>query len=84
MKLIQNMINFKVNSITGDELYKYAKQFNVSLSKGDAEKIATYLRGKRVDLFNDQSRAQVIKEIAKITSPETAKQINQIFIQFTK
>jgi CheY-specific phosphatase CheX len=78
------MINFKVNSITGDELYTYAKQFSVSLSKGDAEKIASYLRGKRVDLFNDQSRAQVIKEIAKITSPETAKQINQVFIQFTK
>jgi hypothetical protein len=78
------MINFKVNSISGDELFKYAKQFNVSLNQGDADKIATYLRGKRVDLFNDQERTKVIKEIAKITSPETAKQINQVFIQFTK
>lgn len=78
------MVNYKVNLITGDELYKYAKQFKVKLSKSDAEKIAKYVRGKNLNIFDDQVRTKAIKEIAKITSPETAREINRVFIMFTK
>lgn len=84
MKLLQNVINYKINMITGDELLKYAKQFNVQLSKSNAHKIATYLRGKQVNIFDDAERTKLIKAVAKITGPETAKEINRIFIQFTK
>lgn len=70
--------------ITGDELLKYAKQFNVRLSKTDADKIAAHLRGKHLNIFDDRQRTQLIKEVAKITGPETAKEINRIFVQFTK
>jgi hypothetical protein len=84
MKLLQNVINYKINIITGDELLKYAKQFSVRLGKEDANKIAAYLRGKHVNIFDDNDRAKVIKEVAKITSPETAKEINRVFAQFIK
>lgn len=84
MKLIQNMVNMKINVITAEELMKYSGQFNISLTKKQAEKIAAYLRGKNFDVFNDESRAQLIKQIARMTSPETAREINKLFVMLTK
>lgn len=84
MKIFENIINHKINTITGDELIKYGNQFQISITKSQANKIAAYLRGKHVNIFNDTERAKLIKEIAKIAGPETAKSVNQIFIQFTK
>jgi len=70
--------------ITGEELFKYARQFKVKISREDAEKIADYLRGKQLDIFEDQARSKALKDIAKITSPETAREINRVFVLFTK
>lgn len=78
------MVNFKVNMITSEELLKYARQFNFEVSKDEAEKIATYLRGKNLDIFDDRIRSQIIREVAKISGPKTAKELNKLFIQFTK
>ncbi|RST73835.1 DUF2624 domain-containing protein [Siminovitchia acidinfaciens] len=84
MKLIKNMVNYKLNMITADDLMKYASEFNIQLTASQAEKIAVYLRGKNFDLFDDNVRSKIIREIAKITGPKTAKEINQLFIQLTK
>lgn len=84
MKMIKNMVNYKLNMITADDLMKYAGEFNIQVTKHQAEKIAAYLRGKNFDLFDDKVRTKIIREIAKITNPKTAKEINQLFIQFTK
>ncbi|NMD71872.1 DUF2624 domain-containing protein [Bacillus sp. DNRA2] len=84
VKIFENIINYKLKTITRDELLKYANQFNVNLSKNQAELIAQYLRSTTLNIFNDTERAQVIKEIAKIAGPETAKEINKLFITFTK
>lgn len=70
--------------ITSEELLKYARQFNFEVSKDEAEKIATYLRGKNLDIFDDRIRSQIIREVAKISGPKTAKELNKLFIQFTK
>ncbi|WP_026314464.1 DUF2624 domain-containing protein [Heyndrickxia acidiproducens] len=84
MKLIQNMVNYKINLITGDELYKYARQFKVKVSREEAEKIADYVRGRQLNIFDDQARSKAIKDIAKLTSPETAREINRVFVMFAK
>ncbi|MDZ5470967.1 DUF2624 domain-containing protein (plasmid) [Bacillus sp. 31A1R] len=84
MKIFENIINHKINTITAEELLKYAKQFQVSISRDHAKQIANYLRGKQVNIFNDSDRAKIIKEIAKIAGPNTAKEVNKIFTQFTK
>lgn len=78
------MINYKMNSITADELLKYANQFHVQLNSEEAEKITTYLRGKHFDIFNNTERTKIIKEIAKIANPETAREINRLFIRFSQ
>ena len=83
MKLIQNMVNAKINAITADELLKYAGQYQIQLSKAEADYIAGYLRGKNFDVFNDQTRAQLVREAAKIIGPEKARELNKMFLQFT-
>lgn len=84
MKIFENIINHKIGTITGEELLKYGKQFQIIITKQQADKIAAYLRGKHVNIFNDEERTKVVKEIAKIAGPETARAVNKLFIQFTK
>ncbi|WP_174734102.1 DUF2624 domain-containing protein [Mesobacillus harenae] len=84
MKIFENIINHKVSTITADELLKYADQFKISINRKQAGKIAEYLRGKKVNIFKDAERAALIKEIARAAGPETAKEVNKLFIQFTK
>ena len=82
--IFQSIINHKINTITADELIKYANQFNISVNKQQAVKIAEYLRGKNINIFNDSERAQLVKEIAKTAGPATAREVNKLFIQLTK
>ncbi|WNS74320.1 DUF2624 domain-containing protein [Bacillus sp. DTU_2020_1000418_1_SI_GHA_SEK_038] len=84
MKIFENIINHKISNITADELLKYGTQFQISITKGQANKIASFLRGKNINIFNDAERSKLVKEIAKLAGPETAKQVNQLFIQFSK
>ncbi|MBS4176317.1 DUF2624 domain-containing protein [Lederbergia citrea] len=84
MNLIKNMVNYKINVITTDELLKYARDFHIQVTRPQAEKIVAYLRGKNLDIFNDQVRTQIIREVAKIAGPDTAKDLNKLFLQLTK
>lgn len=84
MAIFENIINHKISNITADELLKYASQFQISITKAQAQKIAGYLRGKKVNIFIDSERTALIKEIARVTSPETAREINKLFVKFTK
>lgn len=83
MNFMKSMVNLKVNSITTNDLLKYAGQVNMKLTRPQAEKIATYLRGKNLDIFDDNTRSKIIREVAKICGPETARELNKLFIQFT-
>ncbi|MDF2859391.1 MAG: hypothetical protein K0Q87_5242 [Neobacillus sp.] len=84
MKIFENIINHKINTITGEELLKYANQFNINVNRQQANKVAQYLQGKNVNIFDARQRATLIKEIAKIAGPETAREVNKLFVQFTK
>ncbi|MBM7651657.1 ribosomal protein L12E/L44/L45/RPP1/RPP2 [Neobacillus cucumis] len=84
VKIFESIINHKINTITAEELVKYANQFNITVSQQQAKKIAEYLRGKNINIFNDTERSQLIKQIAKSAGPETAREVNKLLIQFTK
>jgi hypothetical protein len=84
MKIFENIINHKMNTISAAELLKYANQFQISITKQQASQIADYLHGKQVNIFNDKERANLIKEIAKTVGVDTAKQVNELFLQFTR
>ncbi|MEH7414110.1 DUF2624 domain-containing protein [Neobacillus drentensis] len=84
MKIFESIINHKINTITAEELVKYANQFNITVSRQQAIKIAEYLRGKNINIFDNTQRAQLVKQIAKAAGPETAREVNNLLIQFTK
>ncbi|MEH7120740.1 DUF2624 domain-containing protein [Neobacillus vireti] len=84
MKIFESIINHKINTITADELVKYANQFNITVSRQQAKKIAEYLRGKNINIFDSTQRAHLVKQIAKAAGPETAREVNNLLIQFTK
>jgi Protein of unknown function (DUF2624). len=84
MKFLENIINMKINGITGKELRKYGRIFNIPISEKEAEQIAAYLRGKNIDIFNERQRSGVIREIARIAGPETARQVNRLIIEWTR
>lgn len=83
MKIYENIINHKISTMTAGELMKYAKPFKIKLTRQESESIVNYLRGRKVNIFNDIERAKLIKEIAKIAGSETAREVNQIFIHFS-
>ncbi|MGG3562219.1 DUF2624 domain-containing protein [Neobacillus rhizosphaerae] len=84
MKIFENIINHKINTITAEELVKYANQFNIKVNQQQARKIAEYLRGKNINIFDDTQRSKLVKEIAKAAGPETAREVNKLLMQFTK
>ncbi|MEK3991213.1 MULTISPECIES: DUF2624 domain-containing protein [Robertmurraya] len=84
MSIFQSIVNQKINTITTEELLKYAKQFGVAISVNEAKQISSYLRGRQVDIFNKSERAKLLKEIERLTSPATAKAVSQLVTQFTK
>jgi len=84
LKIFQKIINHKINSITGRELLKYGKQFQISITNEQAEQIAAHLRGKNVNIFNDGERKNLINELANIVGNEKANEINRLFVSFTK
>ena len=59
-------------------------QFQISISKSTRSQIANFLRGKNVNIFDSGERAKLVKEIAKIAGADTAKEVNRLFLQFTK
>jgi hypothetical protein len=82
--IFKNIINHKLKNITGDELLKYANQFDIKVNRQQSQRIAAYLNGKDVNIFDDRQRTTLIKEIAKVAGPETAREVNKLFIMFTK
>ncbi|KAB7670053.1 DUF2624 family protein [Bacillus sp. B1-b2] len=84
MKIFENIINHKINNITSTELMKYSKQFKIAISAEESEKLATHLNGRKVNIFKPTERAQLIREVAKLTSPQTAKELNELFNLFAE
>ena len=84
MNIFQNIINHKLNTMTADELLQYADQYQISLSRKEASQIANYIKGKKVNIFNDGERSQLIRELAKTTNIHTAKEVNRLLSSFTK
>ncbi|MBD1382128.1 DUF2624 domain-containing protein [Metabacillus arenae] len=83
MILFQKIIQQKLNNITVDELMQYAKQYQIAINQQQAADIVQLMRGKNINIFKNEERTKLLKEIAKITSPAVAQEVNQLFQKFT-
>ncbi|MCG8397884.1 MULTISPECIES: DUF2624 domain-containing protein [Bacillus] len=83
MILFQKIILQRLNQVTAEDLLKYSKQYGISLTRTQAAEVANLMNGKNINIFNDQERLQLLKQVENITSKETANTVNEIFKQFT-
>jgi hypothetical protein len=81
MSLFKSIINKKMNSITVDELLSYSQQYQIAINRSQAMEIVKLIRGKNINLFDDNERHRLLKQVARITSPEVARQLNTLFNQ---
>jgi hypothetical protein len=83
MRLLEQIVNQKLNRITRDELLKHSKKHDIKITSAQADKIVELIRGKNINIFDSSERARLVKEVAKITGPQTAKKMNELFLQLT-
>ncbi|MFC4320800.1 DUF2624 domain-containing protein [Litchfieldia salsa] len=87
MNIYHKIVNQKIKTITVDELLSYSSKYDISLTRPQAQKAIKYLKSKadtKIDIFDSEERKKLLKEIAKVTSPEVARQLNILFNEFTK
>ena len=83
MKLIEMVVNHKMNNITPDELLTLAGEYQLSLTQNEAVQISQLFAGQKINIFDARQRQTLIGRIAGIIGMNRAKQIENIFYQLT-
>lgn len=78
MKLIQNVVNKKINNITIPELFKYCEQYHITITHSQAEQVVSVIQQKWIDIYNPKDRLKLLNNIALISNKETAQKVNQL------
>ncbi|HLR61148.1 MAG TPA: DUF2624 domain-containing protein [Lentibacillus sp.] len=76
---MKQLITKKLKQLSSDELLDYAKQYNFSISRKQAEDITAYLKQHPIDPFDPTYRARMFKELARITDKQTANKAQTLF-----
>ena len=78
MNFIQQIVNKKLNNITANELLKLSKEYQIPITEDQAQKIVSLIKGKNINIYSHIERIELIKQIAQVTSPSTAQQVNTL------
>ena len=84
MNLIKQLVNKKLNHISTKELLKYSKEYDVPITTAQADQIVGLMKGKNINIYDNDERLALLKQIAQVTSPATAQQVNTFFQQLLK
>lgn len=84
MKIFQQIVNHKINHLTVKELLKYSKEYNISLTDEHAQQLISIIKEKNVNIYDTNERRELIKKVARITTPQTAKKVQQLLQDLMK
>lgn len=85
MSVFQQLVNKRLRTVTVKDVIKYSKNYQIPISVEQAKKIVAILRSKqKLNIFNDDERKAVLREIAKQTNVNIARQFNKVFMTFMK
>lgn len=73
MNLIKQLVNKKLNHISTKELLKYSKEYDVPITTAQADQIVGLMKGKNINIYDNDERLALLKQIAQVTSPATAQ-----------
>lgn len=74
----------KIKSIKPEELRNYGEQYNITLTKKQAEEITSFLGRTNLDPVKEHDRLKLFKKLAQITNLETAQKAQKIFNKLIK
>ena len=76
------LVNFKLNRITAEELLQLSKQYGITLTAGDAKKIVQILKQENIDIENQTQRKRILLKISREVSPSVASRVNKLMLSF--
>ncbi|WP_163970017.1 DUF2624 domain-containing protein [Oceanobacillus halotolerans] len=83
-QFVKEMINKKAKTLSVKEILEYSKKYDFHINQQEAKAIATYLKQHSIDPFDPNERAQMLKELARITDIQTAKKAQKLFFEIIK
>ncbi|MDL4841526.1 DUF2624 family protein [Aquibacillus rhizosphaerae] len=81
---MQQMAVKKLKKISVDELLNYSKQYEIPLTKKQAQQITSYLGKTQLDPFEEKDRLQMFKKLAQLTDIKTAQKTQRLFSKLIK
>jgi hypothetical protein len=79
---IKQLANQKMNRMTPSELENFGKKYGLNINSRESTQVMRIVRSHPVDIFQDQERRKLLREIAKTTNPELAKNMETLFKRF--
>ncbi|WP_273850802.1 DUF2624 family protein [Guptibacillus spartinae] len=76
------LVNFKLNRITTEELLQLSKQYGITLTADDAKKIVQILKQENIDIANQTQRKRILMKISREVSPSVASRVNKLISSF--
>ncbi|QHA92613.1 DUF2624 family protein [Bacillus sp. N1-1] len=76
------LVNFKLNRITAEELLQLSKQYGITLTAGDAKKIVQILKQENIDIANQTQRKRILLKISREVNPSVASRVNKLMLSF--
>ena len=81
---VLQMIEKKIKNLSSSELLNYAKQYEITLTRAQANEIVKFLHSTDLNPLEQADRVKLLKKLAQITDLKTAQQAQQLFNQITK
>jgi len=78
---IQQLINYKINTLTADKLVQLAKDYHIQLTKREAKNVITILKTEEINLSNQKQLKRLLTKIKQEVSPKTMRQIQRLLNQ---
>lgn len=80
--LKKRIINHKINTITAEELYTLATQYDFDITKKQAQKVMSILRQEILDIDNFKQRDRMLKRVGKEVDKQTQRRVKDLLDLF--
>ncbi|HLS34908.1 MAG TPA: DUF2624 family protein [Bacillota bacterium] len=82
--IIQQLVKNKLNTLTTDELLRYAHEYQFSLTKLEAEQILFVIQTENLDPFQASHRRRFFQKLEEITDLQTAKNAENLLYRLVE
>ncbi|MFD2925989.1 DUF2624 domain-containing protein [Halobacillus naozhouensis] len=80
----QQIVMQKLRQLTVEDILHYSQKYQIKVTKSEAAQIVSALKKNQENPFDPKGRQRMLKNLAAITSADTAKSVNRILIKLAK